>query len=58
MFRLRVAQKPTTAVIIGKKIHKNWPSFGPPTAKALGVDNMAPNPPACEQKTSSIKSPV
>jgi hypothetical protein len=54
MFRLRVAQKPTTAVIIGKKTPKNWPSFGPPTAKALGVDNMAPNPPACKQKTSSI----
>ena len=46
MFKLSVAQKPTTAVIIGRNTLRNCPSFGPPATNALGVDNIAPSPPA------------
>ena len=57
MFSESVAQNPTMPVSAGKKYFQNCPSFGWPTSKAEGCDNIGPNPPALLQAHQSSSNP-
>eukprot|EP00976_Prorocentrum_cordatum_P033171 675869-Prorocentrum_minimum.AAC.2 len=56
MLSASVAQNPTLAVSAGKKVARNCPSFGIPTANWDGAASIGPNPP--EEPITSTRSPI